>query len=335
MKISASLYSNKQTALEDLVRELDAHKVDYFHIDCNDDPRVFDDIARIRRISRTPIDLHIISPRPERFFDDIARHAVEYVFFQYEPAPDMPPPPALEGTSYGLAIVSDTPVEAYAAAEAWSERLLFMTTTPGQSGGVFRKDNFQRIRRFRELFPGVKVHVDGGVNHEVSFILRSMGVNAVVSGSFLVNNPSIGAAMLDLRANEVESRYLVRDFMIERRELPVLPLGQATFAQVLRAIEDFRMGLVFFERPDGLFAGLASNADVRRGLLRNLHDLNATRPEHVLNPAPVSIDQDSTIEQMLRLVKSKTFPINFLPVTTADGRLAGALIFNQLIRGES
>jgi len=41
------------------------------HIDCNDDLSVFEDIKRIRKISKTPIDLHIISSRPEAFFDGI------------------------------------------------------------------------------------------------------------------------------------------------------------------------------------------------------------------------------------------------------------------------
>ena len=65
MKISASIYSTSRD-LEQVVRELDNHRIDFFHVDCNDDPKVFDDIINIRKWSKTPIDLHIISKTPEK-----------------------------------------------------------------------------------------------------------------------------------------------------------------------------------------------------------------------------------------------------------------------------
>ena len=71
MKISASLYSAGYADLRELVRELDAYQSDWFHIDCNDDPSVFDDIREIRKHSDTPVDLHIISPEPHQFYDQI------------------------------------------------------------------------------------------------------------------------------------------------------------------------------------------------------------------------------------------------------------------------
>ena len=47
MKISASIYSNKTKGVETLVRELDDLKVDFLHIDCNDDLSVFNDLSLI------------------------------------------------------------------------------------------------------------------------------------------------------------------------------------------------------------------------------------------------------------------------------------------------
>ncbi len=57
MKISASIYSNKHQPLADVVRELDEHFIDFFHVDCNDDPSVFKDIVAIHQSSSTPVDL--------------------------------------------------------------------------------------------------------------------------------------------------------------------------------------------------------------------------------------------------------------------------------------
>jgi pentose-5-phosphate-3-epimerase len=66
LKISASIYSGKDKELVSLVQELDAHRVNFFHIDCNDNPSVFDDIKKIRQHSNTPIYLHLITTEPEK-----------------------------------------------------------------------------------------------------------------------------------------------------------------------------------------------------------------------------------------------------------------------------
>ena len=334
MKISASLYSNKDKSLEELVSELDALKIDSFHIDCNDNPAVFDDIARIRQLSRTPIDLHIISPRPEKYLQQIVDYQVEYVQFQYE---DMQGRQIIlpdNGTTYGLAVVSDTPLEVFEPYRESFDFILMMTTTPGMSGGVFRKENFNRIRRFSKLFPGKKIHVDGGVNDEVSFILRSMGVDSAVSGSFLVNHTSMGAALMGLKMQDVQSHYLVRDMMIDKDDLPVLLVDACSFREVLQAIEDYDLGFALFADQNGRFSGLSSNADVRRGLIHNMEDLNQTRISDIINTQPISIQDTATVSDMLSLVTSKSFPILFLPVINQHHHLVGAVTFNNLIRGE-
>ena len=80
MKISASIYSNKNKPLEDLIKELDSVKIDMFHIDFNDQKieieKIEKDIIEIRRISNTPIDLHIISEKPNKYNDFIKRNKI-------------------------------------------------------------------------------------------------------------------------------------------------------------------------------------------------------------------------------------------------------------------
>jgi len=83
MKISASIYARPNTPLPTLIRELDEHGIDLYHIDCNDDPRVFDDIEKIRKISDKPIDLHIISNQPETYFSLLEKRACNYIWYSY------------------------------------------------------------------------------------------------------------------------------------------------------------------------------------------------------------------------------------------------------------
>lgn len=334
MKISASIYSYKNQKLEDIITDLDRHHIDMFHIDCNDDPGVFDDIKRIREISSTPVDLHIISSEPEKYYDLINECKVEYVQFQYENLKQRITPPKNGTTSYGLGIISTTPCSVFDDYKDDFSFILFMTSIPGASGGQFQKENFRRIRKFRNQYQDKDLHVDGGINDEVSFILRNMGVNSVVSGSYIANNYSVGSALLGLKVNNVNSHYRIGDFMIEAQDLPLLDITRTNVKEVLLTIEKYKLGFVFYHDAQGKFAGLSSNADVRKGLLKNLSDLNAVKLVDIVNPNPVSISDEATITEMLDLIKSKNFIISFLPVINNENEPVGGVTFFNMIRSE-
>jgi pentose-5-phosphate-3-epimerase len=335
MKISASVYSNKERPLEDLVKELDECHIDLLHIDCNDDPSVFDDIRRIRSFSNTPIDIHIISDHPEKFYPQLEELQLEYVTFQYENLEEHLKFPVNTKSRFGLSIVSDTPVEVFEEYHDQCDFVLLMTTTPGQSGGKFRKDNFRKIRKFRNAFPGKEIHVDGGVNHEVGFILRMLGVHSVVSGSYLVKHKSIGTALLHLKSSAIHSDYKLKDFMIDKEDAPVLHESDMDVKNIIRNIENYKLGFTMIESIEGKLMGLSSNADVRKGLLKNIDDFNAIKPEDIVNFNPVAVDEESSTSELLNLVQQNNFLISFLPVIDKNRKLKGAVTFINLIRSES
>ncbi len=334
MKISASLYSNKKRPLEELVLELDRCQIDYFHIDCNDNPAVFEDIVAIRKISHTPIDLHIISDRPEAYFDLLVRHRVERVCFQYENLGQVIEWPEIQGTTYGLAMVSDTDIEAFEDYKDRCDFVLIMTTTPGQSGGKFRKDNFQRIRKFRNQFPGKEIEVDGGVNDETGFILRILGVQSVVSGSYLVNHSSVAEALLHLRSSIVHSDFQVKDFMIEKENAPIV-MSDDSVQRIVQTIDNYKLGFALAVDEEGRLAGLSSNADVRKGLLKKFGHLNDLQPQDILNKTPATIHEEASITEMLDFIHKSKILISYLPVVNERSELVGVLSFNNLIRSES
>lgn len=334
MKISASIYSQKEKNLPELVRLLDSYKIDSFHVDCNDQPSVFDDIAAIRTLSSTPIDLHIISPDPQPYIDKAAEMGVEYVQVQLEDATQPFSFPKGNSTRFGLSLVSSTPVDAFEPYADSAFFVLFMTTTPGQSGGKFNKENFRRIREFAYKYPQKRIHVDGGVNGEVSFILRLLGVDSVVSGSFLVNHELPGLALLELLHREVTSTYTVGDFMSETH-LPAVNEQNATFISAVQEIERLGKGFVFYTDNNNKLTGISSNADVRRAILKHSSSIENIQPNDFINRNPLTINQNENITGLLRLIKRQPFPVNFLPVINDNRQLVGYLTFNALIRGES
>lgn len=334
MKISASVYSNKEQDLPSIIKDLDEHQIDFFHIDCEDRLEVFDDITEIRKYSDKPIDLHIITAEPERFYDRITKHNIEFVTFQYEDLKQPLDIPKNISAKLGLAISSDTDVAVF---EPYADRfdfILIMATTPGKSGGSFNKENFKKIRAFRKMFPGKKIHVDGGVNGEVSFILRNMGVYAAVSGSYLFNSAQLGTALLNLKTNEIQSHFQVKDFMVPLNEVPLIKPNQRNLGAILKSIDDYQFGFTILVNAEGMLEGIISNADIRKGLLKNLNDLNNINTEEIINRTPKVIDENNTVMDLLHFVKRQNMPITYLPVIDENRRVCGCITFINLIKGE-
>lgn len=334
MKISASIYSQNQIPLTDLIKSLDAHRIDYFHVDCNDDTAVFEDIQTIRTVSKTPIDLHIITENPEKYWDLLRKTPVELVTFQHENLKSKLEIPADIKSKIGFAITSDTEIDVFEKYAHFADFILIMATTPGQSGGTFNKHNFRKIRQFKSRFPSKKIHVDGGVNGEVSFILRNMGVYSSVSGSYLFKAENIGFALLNLKSFEQESHFHVGDFMLGKEEIPLINEKNLSFFGVLEAIEHYKLGFAIISDENGGFSGIISNADIRKGLLKH-RTFDDSKINEMINRNPVTVNENQTVVELLRIIKSKDFPVSYLPVLNDANKITGAVTFINLVKGEA
>ena len=333
MKISASIYSDKKRALKEVIQDLENHQVDLLHVDCNDDPSVFDDIAQIRQWTSIPIDLHLITSAPEKYFDLLIQNPVDYLTFQLEDLKEKLDLPNEISGKKGIAVTTPTAIEAF---EEYSDFhfILIMATVPGQSGGAFDKINFDKIRRFRKQYPNKSIHVDGGVNGEVSFILRNMGVSCSVSGSYLFNAPSVGHALFSLQGKEIASHYQVGDFMTPLDECPIVHHDEQNVRQVLERIDTGNLGFCLVLENTGRLAGLISSADIRKALIRSLDDLQNLNVAMMLNPSPLTIKDTNSVLEMLHLIKSSSFPVMYLPVVNSLGHAVGIVNFANLIKAE-
>ena len=232
----------------------------------------------------------------------------------------------------GLAVITPTSIEAFDQYNNF-DFILIMATIPGQSGGVFDAVNFKKIRDFQKKYPSKSVHVDGGVNGEVSFILRNMGVHTSVSGSYLFNAPSVGHALMDLTKRNVDSQFLVKDFMIPLTESPVIG-EESSLLQVLNAIEDGKLGFTLVVNQGKDLNGLISNADIRKSLIRTNGNLNSESISEIMNSKPLVIQETATVNDLLQQIKKYTFPILYLPVVDGNNKAKGILTFVNLIKGE-
>jgi pentose-5-phosphate-3-epimerase len=296
---------------------------------------VFQDIRAIRSWCDLPIDLHIITNQPSKYFDLLRENPVEYITFQFEDLNNKLEIPDDIGGKKGLAIVTPTDISVFDT-YAHFDFILIMATTPGQSGGTFDRINFSKIRQFRKKYPNKSIHVDGGVNAEVSFILRNMGVSSSVSGSYLFNAPSIGHALMNLTKREIDSHYKVADFMMPIAECPTIdssnsPLDLKT---ILETIENGNVGFCLVVGEKNQFKGIVSSADIRKWLLKNIDNIGNANPYEMVNPNPVSISSNQTVVEMLTRIKKCDFPVMYLPVVNENNEAVGIVNFVHLIKGE-
>jgi ribulose-phosphate 3-epimerase len=333
MKISASIYSDKKRPLKEVIADLVSHQVDLLHVDCNDDVSVFEDIASIREWCDLPIDLHIITEEPAKYYPLLEKHPVEYVTFQFEDLKEPVQFPSSITGKKGLAVITPTDVSVFDEYNTF-DFILIMATIPGQSGGKFDPINFKKIRDFQRKYPSKSIHVDGGVNGEVSFILRTMGVSSSVSGSYLFNEPSIGQALMNLTKRSLESHFLIKDFMIPIAESPVMKESEISLKSVLECIENGKLGFCVVTDENNKYKGLISTADVRKALIREFDSLPNINLSGLLNSEAVGLNQSVTVNEMLQLIKSKSFPITYLPVWDDEKNAVGIVTFVNLIRGE-
>ncbi|MEN9743069.1 MAG: hypothetical protein RLZZ65_874 [Bacteroidota bacterium] len=336
MKISASIYSDAARPLEAVIADLVAHQVDLLHIDCNDNLQVFQDIKLIRQLCDLPLDLHIITPDPEKFYPYLLENPVEYLTFQVEDLQNKLEIPKNISGKKGLALITPTPITAF---DAYSDFdfILIMATIPGQSGGVFDKENFDKIRKFRKRYPHKSIHVDGGVNPEVSFILRQMGVSTAVSGSYLFKEASIGNALMNLTKRSIASGFKVADFMTPLNETPQFNFENCNVLTVLEAVDKGQMGVAMAIDNKNQFKGLVSSADIRKAILKKLQqaeDLNTLQIEDLINLNPICTQQDATVVELLQLIKNSPFAVLYLPVIDQQGHLTGIVQFTNLIKAE-
>lgn len=333
MKISASIYSDKKRVLKEVINDLVEHQVNLLHVDCNDDLSVFEDIKEIRTLCTVPIDLHIITNNPDKYYPFLIETPVEYVTFQYEDliAP-LVIPTEVKGR-LGIAVTTPTSVHIFEEFKNF-DFILIMATIPGQSGGKFDTINFSKIREFRNTYPSKSIHVDGGVNAEVSFILRNMGVTSSVSGSYLFNQASVGNALMNLTTRNIESEFSVSDFMIPIEESPVVKRSELSMETALKSIDDGKLGFTLVVDDNGKLEGLISNADIRKCLLNHLDDLNGIDTLEFLNQNPTCIEDTRTVLEMLQLIKNCKFPVMYLPVLNKEGFAKGIVTFVNLIKGE-
>jgi len=196
-RVAASILDADQANLAREIKRGERGGADRFHVDVMDGHFVPNisfgpaTVAAIRRVTRLPLDVHLMISEPSRYVERFLHAGADSVTFHVEV--DEPKEATLQAIkaadrAAGLAVSPETPIDALRPYLGLLDIIMVMGVHPGFGGQALITDCVAKLPRARDLLadrPLGEVHIDGGVNRDNAELLGAAGVDILVAGSAL------------------------------------------------------------------------------------------------------------------------------------------------------
>jgi ribulose-phosphate 3-epimerase len=160
-------------------------------------------IERVRSMTRTPFDAHLMISDPAKYLDEYIKAGCEAITLHLEAVPQ---PTTLlheirrRGLVAGLAINPGTPFSAAEPFLAECDLFLVMSVNPGFGGQKFIPDVVSKISAARSVGGNdLVISVDGGIGKSTIFQCAEAGCDVFVAGSSVFDQPCYAAAIAELQ----------------------------------------------------------------------------------------------------------------------------------------
>ncbi len=212
IRIAPSLLSADFGRLAEEVRAAEAAGADLIHVDVMDGrfvpnitvgPLV---VEAVRKVTKLPIDAHLMIAEPEKYVEDFARAGADLVSVHAEVSPHLHR--TLEairaaGAKPAVALNPSTPLDAVEWVLGDCEMVLVMTVNPGFGGQKYIEACTEKVRRLRQMADArrqpLDIEVDGGVKPETAAVVAAAGANVLVAGTAVFGAKDYGEAIRALR----------------------------------------------------------------------------------------------------------------------------------------
>jgi ribulose-phosphate 3-epimerase len=213
-KFAASILTADAACLGDAVIQAEAAGVDYVHVDVMDGhfvpvitfgPSV---VAGLRRVSRLPLDVHLMIENPDRQVEAFAKAGADILTVQVEAClhlhrvvqqiKEM-------GAKAGVALNPATPLSSIEEILPDLDLVLVMTVNPGFGGQKLITATLDKLSRLRrrteEMGWQGELEVDGGINAGTVATAVRAGAQVLVAGAALYNTgATVRESLARLRA---------------------------------------------------------------------------------------------------------------------------------------
>jgi len=196
--------------LAEEVRAVEAAGADWIHVDVMDGrfvpnltigPPV---VAALRRVTKLPLDVHLMIVEPERLVPDFAAAGADLITVHAEAATHLHR--LLQqirglGKKAGVALNPATSADAIRWVLDDLDLVLVMSVNPGFGGQSFIEAVLPKIGAVRALLGGrdVRVEVDGGVKADNAAEVVRSGADVLVAGSAVFGHPDYRVSIGNIR----------------------------------------------------------------------------------------------------------------------------------------
>jgi ribulose-phosphate 3-epimerase len=203
VRIAPSILAADFARLGEEVRAVEAAGADYLHMDVMDGrfvpnitigPPV---VAAIRKVTKLPIDVHLMIVEPERYVDAFAQAGADLISVHLEGSAHLHR--TIEqiraaGKKASVAVNPHSPIDGLDVVLPELDMVLLMTVNPGFGGQKFIEAVIPKIRALRAEIDrrglATEIEVDGGIDADTAPVVVAAGATVLVAGSAVFHAPN-------------------------------------------------------------------------------------------------------------------------------------------------
>lgn len=213
VKIAPSILAADFAWLGKQVQEAEQAGADVIHVDVMDGrfvPNIsigLPVLQALRRVTKLPLDVHLMIVEPERYVDAFAAAGADYLTVHVEASPHLHRTVQMihsAGLAAGVALNPATPVSALQEILPDVDLVLVLSVNPGFGGQRFLPSALRRLRQLRQMIDALgspaALEVDGGIYPDTAAQVVEAGATWLVAGTAVFGAPEgIAAGMRSLR----------------------------------------------------------------------------------------------------------------------------------------
>ena len=199
--VAPSILAADFNRLGDQIEMINQSDADFVHCDVMDGvfvPNIsfgIPIIQAVSRISKKPLDVHLMIVNPEKYIADYFRAGASVITVHYEACTHLHRTVQQIkdlGIKASVCLNPHTPVALLEDIISELDMVLLMSVNPGFGGQLFIENSYRKTSVLKEMIirqnsPAL-IEVDGGVNFEVGEKLYNAGADILVAGSFVFNS---------------------------------------------------------------------------------------------------------------------------------------------------